>query len=299
MNFCLKSIALFAISMFLFACDPITPLSDIGSGNNDTLRIATYNVRIRTTADKGNLSWSKRRGQVAQLIADNNFHIAGLQELIDQDQEYDLKQYLPFYNFYSRGRNSNAGTIGERLAIIYKKDRFTLLNSGYFFLSETPDVVSKGWDAQSNRMCIWLQISDNITHKTFFVCNTHFDNVGVTARIKSAELLKSRIQQLAAGFPVICLGDFNSSPFETPVYQTMTSFLSDSKTICTSQPTGFNGTFNNWEMSSTNFDEVSRFDYIYTSGSQVQSYKVISDKYATENYPSDHFPVFVTLKLLH
>ena len=147
-------------------------------------------------------------------------------------------------------------------------------------------------------MCIWLKLSDNITHKTFFVCNSHFDNVGVTARIKSAKLLKSRIQQLAANLTVICLGDFNSSPYETNVYQTMTSFLNDSKTICTSKPIGFNGTFNNWEMNTVNFDENSRFDYIYTTGLQILSYKVISDKYVSENYPSDHFPVFVTLKIL-
>ena len=261
----------------------------------DTLNIATYNVRIRTGSDKNEKSWANRKSAVAELIKTGRFDVVGVQELIDEDQEKDLTSLLPGYDVYSVGRDNQAGTKGERLALYYGKDRFRRVNQGYFFLSETPEKVSRGWDAALNRICIWVHLYDSITDNYLFVFNAHFDHLGTEARAGSAALLVEKMKELTDDELVVCMGDFNASPFETAVYSTLSNYISDARTHASNVHDESRGTYTNWVVSNEPISEQSRIDYIFTNSTAIVEYRVHTNRYLPDAYPSDHFPVSVRL----
>lgn len=257
------------------------------------LNAATFNIRIETTYDTGARSWENRKSQVVQLINNHKFDVFGVQEIVNYDQENDLKKLLTAYSFVSKGRDNNEGTAGERLAIFYNKQRFAILDSGFFFLSETPDKMSKGWDAALNRICMWIKLKDKVTRKSFYFFNTHFDHVGTMARAQSAKLIVAKINEIAGRSTVFCVGDFNASPAETNILTTISTALSDSRLLSKATPTGTLGTFNGWEINAPDFGEKVRIDYIFSRKIKVLSYAVLNDKFVPETFPSDHFPVVI------
>lgn len=263
---------------------------------NNEYKIGTYNVRIDIKSDTATRSWSFRKEFVSRIIIQNDLDILGVQELINVNQENELTSMLSAYAFLSKGRDNNEGTSGERLAILYKKNKFELINQGFFFLSETPDLATKGWDANLNRICMYGKFKDIKSNRTFFVFNTHFDHIGYVARENSAALVTEKIKSIAGQFPVFCLGDFNASPTETNFYQQMTTLLTDSKNE-SKYISGSNGTFNGWDNTKTDFPIDVLIDYIFTSNVQVNYYRVITDRTDKQTYPSDHFPVLISCKL--
>ncbi|MDO9152386.1 MAG: endonuclease/exonuclease/phosphatase family protein [Paludibacter sp.] len=271
------------------------PIQDAGfiNSTSDTLRIATYNVRIKTSGDIDKRAWDERKPFVAQLINSNRFDVFGVQELVNQKQENDLKVLLPSFNFFSKGRDDTQGTSGERLTIFYNKNRFNELDNGFFFLSETPEIASKGWDAALNRICVWVKLYDKVNKKTYFFFNVHFDHIGTTARAQSAALVVKKMNEIARDETTFCVGDFNASPYETAVYKTMTAKYTDGKIVYNSETSGSMGTFNGWDVSKDKFPENVRIDYIFTAKVRILAYKVLTDKYVPETYPSDHFPVMM------
>lgn len=264
--------------------------------SDQLLKIGTYNVRIDVSSDTATKSWSFRKEFVASIIKNQELDIVGIQELFHFNQENELKDLLSGYNHISKGRDNSEGTAGERLAIFYKKDKFELLDQGFFFLSETPDYASKGWDAALNRICMWAKFRDIRQKKEFYVFNTHFDHVGTIAREKSAQLITERIESIRKNFPVFCLGDFNASSSDINFYSQMTRKLSDSKNL-TKNIKGSTGTFNGWEFTKNHFPANVLIDYIFVDKIKVINYKVITDKTPKQSYPSDHFPVVIHCKL--
>lgn len=290
----LKSLFLLGLSLFftLLSCAGDFKGAEKLISLSDTLTIATYNIRLQTTADKDEHSWTNRKSQVGILIYNHRFDVFGVQEIGSSAQENDLKAMLPAYDFYSKGRDNTSGTKGERLAIFYNKIRFSMLEKGRFFLSQTPHVASKGWDAAYNRICLWVKLKDKMTGKTFYFYNTHFDHLGKTARAESARLIVSKIAN-DPNAVVFCVGDFNASPSETAVYNTIKDILPDSKILSESNPTGTTGTFNGWDVQSASFNENVLIDYIFCRKVKVLGYEVINDKFEEKTYPSDHFPVSI------
>jgi endonuclease/exonuclease/phosphatase family metal-dependent hydrolase len=112
---------------------------------------------------------------------------------------------------------------GEWAAIYYRASRFEALDSGNFWLSETPDEVgSRSWDAACTRICTWARLKDRVSGKEFLYANTHFDHKGGVARLESAKLIRKRLPLLAKGSPVILMGDFNCIEDDEP-YRLLTS----------------------------------------------------------------------------
>ena len=145
-----------------------------------TIIAGTYNVRLETTSDVGNL-WKDRHPYVASLIQFHDFDILGTQEAF-KPQLDDLLRLLPAYSYYGLGRDDGESA-GEHSAILYKTDKFTLLDKGDFWLSETPEKPSLGWDATCcKRICSWVYLRLNKTKQTFYVFNAHYDHQGVEAR---------------------------------------------------------------------------------------------------------------------
>lgn len=253
---------------------------------NVPVTIATYNLRYNNAGDGVN-AWPNRKENVKALIRFHDFDIFGTEEgLIDQINDLSA---MKEYGRTGVGRDDGKEA-GEHSAIFYKKDRFTLLQSGDFWLSETPDKPGKGWDAKCcNRICSWGKFKDIATRQEFFFFCVHFDHEGVEARRESGKLMVKKIQEIAKKAPVVCVGDFNSTP-ETEQIQTIQTILHDSYKITEAAPYGPEGTFNAFK-----FDAPfkNRIDYIFVSNNiKVLKYGVLTDA-KDQRYPSDHLPVMV------
>ena len=256
------------------------------SAQKDNMRVASYNLRYNTTYD-GENAWPNRKEMVKSLITYHNFDIFGTQEGFDS-QLKDICE-LENYAYIGRGRDDGRSA-GEHSAIVYKKDRFKLLDSGDFWLSETPDVPGKGWDATCcNRICSWAKFKDLKSKKEFYFFNVHFDHEGVIARQESGKLMVQKIKEIAGKARVICTGDFNSTP-DTEQIKSLQFILNDSYLVSSQKPYGPIGTFNAFNL---NAELKNRIDYVFTDNRlKVLKYGVLTDM-RDGRFPSDHFPVVV------
>lgn len=289
------------VSLFFLLCIIVVSAQTNNNTESDTLRIATYNIRIQTTSDTGNRSWANRKQYVGDII--NNvykFDLFGVQEIATSSQQNDLMSYLPGYSIFWKGRTNTAGTTGERSAIVYRTARFELLQTDWFFLSTTPDVYSVGWDAALSRICQWAKLRDKVTNQEFYFFNTHFDHVGSQARAESAKLVVSKIEEVTANqnLPVLLVGDLNFSTESgtIPYVAILNAGFRDSRSVpARRQVTGPVGTGNGWDMAPTSYTESKRIDYLFVNHRiDVHSYTTIDKKYVSDAYPSDHFPVMIT-----
>jgi endonuclease/exonuclease/phosphatase family metal-dependent hydrolase len=256
------------------------------AGSNKPLVVATYNLRMNNPNDGVN-AWPNRKETVKGLVRFHEFDIYGTQEgFIGQ-----IKDLCEVEGFAYTGSGRDDGKeAGEHSAILYKKDRLKLLDSGDFWLRENPDEPGKGWDATCcNRICSWGKFKDLETSKVFFFFCVHFDHQGVVARKESGKLMVKKIQEIAGNSPVICVGDFNSTP-DSEQIQTMQTLLSDSRLVTQTPPYGPYGTFNGFKFDSP-LDNL--IDYIFVSKQvSILKYGVLTDN-VDRRYPSDHLPVVV------
>jgi len=264
------------ISVVTFAQKKATPIN-----------VITYNIRLNVASDGVN-AWPNRKENVKALVKFHDADILCVQEALPE--QFDALLENSNFDVVGVGREDGKRK-GEFSAVYYDKDRFTKKEGGTFWLSETPEVPSKGWDAALNRVCSWVRLYDRINKKEFLVFNTHYDHIGVKARIESAKLLKRKIQEIAPTLPVVFTGDLNVTP-ETEAIATIKSFLTDAKEISIEPAYGPNGTFNAFDFNS---DLKNRIDYIFVNkGFKVQKFAVLSDS-KDKRYPSDHLPVFARL----
>lgn len=254
------------------------------------INVGTYNLRYDTPNDGLN-AWPHRREAVKALIRYHELDIFGTQEGLPS-QLADLEA-MDEYARIGVGRDDGRSA-GEHSAIFYRKDRFSAIRHGDFWLSETPDRPSMGWDAKCcKRITSWVELRDEVSGRTFFVFSTHFDHEGVVARRESAKLLTRKIADLAGGHPVICVGDFNATPESEPI-ATMLGALRDARQMSIAPPYGPTGTFHGFQL---NAPTRTRIDYIFvTPDVKVLRYAVLSDS-ADGRYPSDHFPVVARISL--
>lgn len=255
------------------------------------ITIGSFNIRYDNPGDSGNL-WKDRAPVVSNLIRFHGFDILGIQEgLINQLN--DINTALPEYGRYGKGRDDGKEG-GEHSAIFYKKDRFKLLKSGDFWLSESPDQPGKGWDATCcNRICSWVYLEDLSTQKKFYAFNVHYDHQGVIARRESSKLVLKKITEIAGNHPVLLTGDFNGNR-ESEWYQR----LANSK-ILTDVYTKVKFPYAN--NSSANGFRVPRgnavIDHIFmTQQFNACRWGILTDTYFGK-FPSDHFPVLAEVEL--
>ncbi|HYC85348.1 MAG TPA: endonuclease/exonuclease/phosphatase family protein [Chryseosolibacter sp.] len=254
-----------------------------------SFRVMTYNIRFDNPADGVN-QWGSRKQKVFDLIRKYDPDISGVQEALVH-QLKDITGNARGYTYVGVGRDDGMEK-GEFSAIVYKKDKFDVLDQGTFWLSEEPEVPgSKSWDAAITRVATWARFNDKATGRKFFVINTHFDHIGKDARARSAEILKQKISELATEIPSIVTGDLNCTREEEP-YQILTNGELVELIDPASDP---QGTFCSFEVNSI---ECRPIDYIMiTNDWRADQYQVISD-HDGKYYPSDHLPVMITLSYM-
>ena len=252
--------------------------------------IISYNIRYDNNWDIEN-SWKIRRNKISQILVQYSPSIIGIQEgLLNQVQYIDSS--LIDYDYVGVGRDDGKMK-GEFCAIYFDTTRYVLLKNSTFWLSETPDTISVGWDAALERICTYGLFKDRITKEEFWVFNTHFDHIGVVAREKSSELILKRINKINhQSLPVILMGDFNSIPNSSPVKEIKTE-LSDALQISLEKLQGPRGTFNGFNE---DLPIEKRIDYIFTNDLKVLSYTHINDRLNNNRHISDHLPVMIKIQ---
>ncbi len=256
-------------------------------------KVMTYNIRYDNPND-GENQWSKRKGFLSNQITYNDPDVFGIQEGLQHQVQY-LDSIFIEYDYIGVGRDDGK-TKGEYSAIFYNKEKLNILNEGTFWLSETPNEISVGWDASMERICTYGLFKNKKSSEQFWVFNAHFDHIGKKAREKSAALILQKITELNTNnLPVIVMGDFNLKPDTKPI-QLFSKALNDTKQVSVSKPFGPTGTYNGFNFNKPVSD---RIDYIFTSKENIKvlKYTVLSDNVDCK-YPSDHLPVIIEFEFL-
>lgn len=256
------------------------------------LNVMTFNIRFDTPDDSLN-AWPHRRALAVSTIRFHKADVVGMQEALAH-QINELSDRLPRFQWIGVGRD-NGKSGGEFSPVFYRSDRLTLLQQGTFWLSETPDTVSRGWDAACRRVVTWGRFRDRLDGQELFVFNTHFDHKGQLARRNSALLVRKKILAISGEKSFVLTGDFNAGPDSEPVRLLLEpEEIRDSRSASRTRHHGPTYTF-------TGFDpdpkpEGEPIDYIFISPRfQVIRHATLSDHF-NGRLPSDHYPVLAEIR---
>lgn len=251
----------------------------------EPVRVMTFNIRYGTAPD-GENAWPHRRELVAKVIEDFGPDILGLQEAL-RSQLDEISEALPKYSKVGVGRDADGG--GEYSAILYNARRFDLADAGTFWLSDTPKKPgSRTWGNNLPRICTWARLVDRGSGQRLLAINTHWDHQSQPARVKSGELMATRIQRLSErNKPLVVTGDFNATP-DNPAIAALVKGgeLRDSLSVMHPEEHD-TGTFNGFGRVRT----PAKIDAVLVSEGWSVKDAAIVRTHEGERYPSDHFPV--------
>lgn len=261
-----------------------------------SIKTMTYNIRY-DNPDDGVNRWDNRKERVANLIRFHAPEVVGLQEALHHQLTW-LEEHLPGYAWIGVGRTDGKEE-GEFSPIFYDENRVSLLQHDTFWLSDTPDEPSTGWDAALPRIVTWGKFRQKETGREFYAFNTHFDHRGEQARLESARLIVRKIRELAGDdLPVVLTGDFNSEPNSNP-YNAIVESLSDGYHSSKLPHYGPNGTYMDEDggFSVSSGEGGRRIDYIFTnSRTSVLKHGILST-FRDGRFPSDHLPVIAEIEI--
>jgi len=263
------------------------------------IRIMTCNIRYENPWDTGAISWANRKTFILSTIQYHKADIIGMQEVL-HSQLLFFDSAMRDFSHVGVGREDGKEK-GEYAPIFYDHNRFELLKDSVFWLSPTPDNVSKGWDAALERICTWAKLKDKRNGKVFFVFNTHFDHLGVQAREESAKLILRQIARIAGNAPVLLTGDFNTAEETKPIgiltgkLKEPDPHLYDAMHLSALPHHGSIKTFCGFRVKDGVIGE--RIDYIFVSVKiSVLKHATLTD-FTGDHFPSDHFPVISDVNL--
>ena len=252
-------------------------------------KIISFNVRYSSAPEiDGDNRWELRRDASVKMVAKHKPLVMGLQEACpDQIDFLDLN--LTGYKHIGVGRDDGKRA-GEMMAIYYDTTRLTLLDSGTFWLSETPEKVSIGWDAACNRTCTWGHFKVNDTGFEFLYFNTHLDHLGSLARKNSIKLIVAKMTELNPdNVPVFLSGDFNSTT-DDPIFDPLKASLKDAREVSaiSDKIITYNGFGTVTDNPNTRKEWV--IDHIFFSGVNPMAFMVLNGNYGVP-FISDHYPI--------
>ncbi len=257
----------------------------------DNIKVMTYNIRCGYCEDSSDVNnWSNRKYLVAYMIKTHSPDLIGLQEA-EMFQVKELIEMLDEYDRYGVSREDGKEG-GESTAILFRKNRFTVEEKKTLWLSETPELVSKGWDAMYKRTVTIIKLKDLMSSKEFYYLNTHLDHIGEVARTESSKMIVNAIGKYSIKYPVMLSGDFNYTS-SSDGYKIITSKLFDAKSISKNE-SGGNITFNGFGK---DIQPDNKIDFIFVNNEVEVLNHLIDTTTFNGLYPSDHYPVISEVKL--
>jgi len=274
--------------VFLLSLAVMLICGGCGSREKDVeIKYISYNIRYANASD-GDNAWDIRKPATKEMIEREQPDVFGLQEALIGQLQY-IDSNFPQYSRVGVGRDDGKED-GEFMAVYYRNDKFKLLENGNFWLSETPDQCSMGWDAACKRIVTWAKLKDLDSKKVFYVFNTHLDHVGEVAREQSILLIVKKIDEIVKKdkAPVFLSGDFNSN-VSSPIFDPLKNIMKDSRAILPESE---------WIPTYNSFGNGgdSMIDYIFYKNAEVQDFKTLNGDYG-KPYISDHYPVMATFKM--
>ena len=278
----MKRIVLMAMALVI-----ALPQISFAQKKND-LKVMSYNIRLGVGKD-GTNSWQYRCPATIAMLEDLQPDVFGVQEAVDFQIKF-LDEFAEDYKSVGVGREDGKSK-GEHMSIYWNKKTVKMLKWGTFWLSETPEKPSKGWDAACFRTATWALMKDKKSGKKFYYVNTHLDHKGKEARKNGLKLIVDRIAEInPEGYPMVLTGDFNMTPDDKALVD-LDKMMTSTKKIA--KKTDNKGTFNGWRTDRPG----PVIDYIYMSGfSSVPVYETIVKKYADKPFISDHYPIMSVLE---
>lgn len=255
---------------------------------DDSLRVMSFNIRLPVEAD-GADRWDVRKPLALRMLREQAPDVVGLQELTPEQAQY-LAGQLPGYGYLGRGREADGS--GEQMGVFYRTDRLKVIETGDFWLSDTPQRPgSISWGHPHPRMVTWALFERVADGRRFYLLNTHlpYREQDEAARIKGAQAIVDRLSGLPADVPVVVTGDFNTVP-DSAVHATLAAVLADAWEAAPHRE-GPADTFHAFSGQAHR-----RIDWIFTRGMKVESARTVTTQW-DGRYPSDHFPVVVDLRL--
>lgn len=254
----------------------------------EPLPVISFNVRLGV-ADDGDHSWVYRREAAAAMIGDQAPAVFGVQEAYDFQLSF-IADRCPGYACVGVGREDGLSQ-GEHMAVFYDTERIELKDWGTYWLSETPDEPSLGWDAACKRTATWTLLYDRKAGRHFYFVNTHLDHVGKEARREGLALIVSRIGAMnPEGYPMVLVGDFNVFP-DDPCLKDLRGMMEDAWESAATVDDG--PTWHNWGR----VTDRPHIDYVFYSGfSSCESMTRITGVYLDCPFVSDHYPVKAVLR---
>ena len=249
------------------------------------LKVMSFNIR-NAGAQDGENSWEFRKDAVAAMLEEEFPDVFGIQEAYPEQEAFILEK-CPYYHGFGVGRDDGADA-GERMSVFYNTDVLELLDGGTWWLSETPEVPSVGWDARYPRTATWAQLRVIDTGEEFFFVNTHLDHRGVEARKNGLAMVVEKVEKMCPGARLILTGDFNVEPGDETL-SVLEGKMLDARTESpnTDDKPSFNGFGSSAKI----------IDYIYYRGfAGVDYFRVVDQSFAGKPYVSDHYPITAVLK---
>lgn len=275
--------AVFAVTFLFEASVKSETIADFYSKSSFTtddesgFSVMTWNIRRITNADRGVRSFKKRSGKMVELIKEADPDIICMQEATSSQISFFKKKLHGMSVIYAYRDKTRSP---ESCPVFYNANRFELVSSETFWLSDTPEKMSRTWEADYYRICTAIKLKDKLTGNELAIFNTHIDYKSEDTKLKSVDLINEK----AAYFdcPIVLTGDFNSVPTSSAVERTKTYFTEAGE----GKPDGDKITFNNYLG-----DRQKKIDYVFYKGNiESLSYSVIDRTYG-KIIPSDHYPI--------
>ena len=258
-----------------------------GGSKPASIDVMSYNIRYGDAKD-GTNSWAYRLGATIEMIQDQKPDVIGLQEALSYQMEF-IKEYADGYKTVGVGRDDGKKK-SEIMGIAYNTKTVKLSSWGTFWLSETPEKPSLGWDGACRRTATWAIVKHKKSGKKIFFVNTHLDHVGAMARQKGVELILEKIEKLNKdNLPVVVLGDMNALQ-DDPILAPFEEKLRNTRRWAMKTDEG--PTYNAWGHS----ESAQTIDHIYALGfASCPVFQAVRKPYLERKFISDHYPVKATL----
>lgn len=276
-------------------------------GAGDGLKVCSFNIRYYNTSDP--YPWSARKEPILRFLNTELPDLISMQEIRStqsQDLQLGLSDNYTMYNINRDTGTQISGSEGEGVGLLYRKDRFELIDKGFFWLAEDPDKLPSqnedgtysSWHSKCRRVTVWAKLKDNWhSGQTVWFFATHFDHVSSEARRKSSEMTLKQISKITgisdlskSGAPIFLAGDHNCS-YGSSELEPIRAKMNDART--NSPETEDGTTINGFGSSKPNI-----IDHIFFVGRfKAQKYHIVTEDYGVK-YISDHYPVIFTGKYL-
>lgn len=262
---------------------------------DDEIKVMSFNVRLNTADDYTN-AWPYRKDAAIEMIEDQKPTVIGFQEAKYSDQWLYIQTMMSDkYEGYGVDRDNGADEPknGETMGILYDKSKVKKIDGGTFWLSTTPEKVSKSWNSACNRTATWGIFEHIATGKKFCYINTHLDHKSAEAQKEGMKLIINKFKEYNPdGYVQFLTGDFNIKIGDEKL-DALKGYMDDTRLVAPEDKTDKDRTYNNWKTSGGSI-----IDYVYcTTGMEVVEYHTVDENYGSAEYISDHYPIYAIIKM--